>query len=261
MKSIFQRGESDNMNSLEYKEFYNMVGKVNGWDFSNLKSFSEGVEWDFYHEVIQLCKQSDLLLDIGTGGGEAVLSIADSALLLVGIDQSVGMIETATNNLKISNKSNVRFLQMEAEELDFPENFFNVVSCRHSGFCAQEIARVLVSDGVFLTQQVSENDKHNIKTAFGRGQAFGTKEGTLKNQYISELSEAGFTDIQSYEFSAAEYYQTPEDLIFLLKHTPIIPNFGQSEMDFQVLQKFIEENQTERGIRTNSNRFMIVARK
>lgn len=249
------------MNSFDYKDFYNKVGKVNGWDFSKVKSVSEGVKWDFYHEVTQVCKQSDLLLDIGTGGGEAVLSIADSALLLVGIDLSTGMIETATNNLKKSNKSNVRFLQMEAEKLHFPENFFNVVSCRHSGFCAKEINRVLVDDGVFLTQQVSESDKLNIKQAFRRGQALGIKTGTLKNQYITELSEAGFTDIQSFEYSATEYYQTPEDLIFLLKHTPIVPSFGETEMDFYILQEFIEENQTDRGIRTNSDRFMIVARK
>lgn len=249
------------MNSIEYKEFYDQVGKLNGWDFSKLKTVSEGVKWDFYNEVIQSCKQSDLLLDIGTGGGEALITIADSALVLVGIDLSAGMIETATNNLKISNKPNIRFLQMDAEKLNFPEYFFNVVSCRHSGFNAQEIARVLVNDGVFLTQQVSENDKLNIKEAFGRGQALGSKKGSLKAQYITELSEAGFTDIQSFEFNATVYYQTPEDLIFLLKHTPIVPNFGQTESDFQILQQFIMDNQTERGIRTNSERFMIIARK
>ncbi|WP_054027911.1 class I SAM-dependent methyltransferase [Bacillus sp. FJAT-28004] len=249
------------MNSVEYKQFYDQVGKVNGWDFSKVKSVSEGVKWNFYDEVIQSCKKTDILLDIGTGGGEALLSIADSALLLIGIDLSTGMIETALKNLKQSNKPNIRFLQMDAEKLDFPNNFFNVVSCRHSGFSAKEIAKVLVNDGVFLTQQVSENDKLNLKEAFGRGQALGTKKGLLKTQYITELSEAGFTDILSFEFNATDYYETAEDLIFLLKHTPIVPNFGQSETDFEILQQFIMNNQTERGIRTNSERFMIIARK
>ncbi|MCS7461199.1 class I SAM-dependent methyltransferase [Paenibacillus doosanensis] len=248
------------MNPLEYKEFYNKVGKVNGWDFSNVKCVSEGTKWDLYREVTSVCKKSDILLDIGTGGGEAILSIADSALLLIGIDQSTGMIETATKNWAISGLPNVRFLKMNAENLDFPDNFFNVVSCRNSEFYAKEVAKVLMKDGSFLTQQVSENDKSNIKEAFGRGQAFGTKAGTLKHQYMTELSEAGFSDIRSFEFNVIEYYQTAEDLIFLLKHTPIIPDFGRTEIDFQILRQFIKENQTEKGIRTNSERFIIMAK-
>lgn len=248
------------MNPLEYKEFYDKVGKINGWDFSNVKCVSEGTKWDLYSEVIKICKKSDILLDIGTGGGEAILSLAGSALLLVGIDQSTGMIETATRNSAKSGIPNVRFLKMDAENLEFPDGFFNVVSCRHSEFSAKEIAKVLIKGGTFLTQQVSENDKLNIKKAFGRGQALGTKAGTLKHRYITELSDTGFRDIQAFEYNIIEYYQTAEDLIFLLKHTPIIPRFGQAEADFQILQQFIKENQTEKGIRTNSERFVITAK-
>lgn len=195
------------MNEIEYKAFYDRVGKINGWDFSHLKCVSEGNQWDFYKEVKQRCTKSDLLLDIGTGGGEALLSIADSALLLVGIDHSPGMIETAKKNAEKSNISNVRFLQMDAEKLVFPERFFQVVSCRHSGFSPKEIAKVLVKGGFFLTQQVSENDKWNLKEAFGRGQAYGTKAGTLQYRYLTELREAGFTDIQSFAYNVTEFYQ------------------------------------------------------
>ncbi|WP_058829759.1 class I SAM-dependent methyltransferase [Paenibacillus polymyxa] len=247
------------MNSIEYKEFYDKVGKINGWDFSNVKCISEGVKWDFYNEVSKTCEKSDILLDIGTGGGEAILSIAASALLLVGIDQSAGMIDTARKNS--ADIANVRFLQMDAENLNFPKEFFNIISSRHSCFSAKEIAKVLVKGGIFLTQQVSENDKLNIKEAFGRGQALGTKKDSLKTQCITDLNEAGFNDIQSFEFNAIEYYQTPADLVFLLKHTPIIPDFGQKQMDFEILQQFILDNQTPKGIRTNAERFMIIARK
>jgi SAM-dependent methyltransferase len=249
------------MNKLEYKNFYDKVGRLNGWDFSKLKCTSEGVHWDFYKEVTQRCKSSDLLLDIGTGGGEQLLSIADAALLLVGIDHSTGMIETANKNLQRSKATNVRFFYMDAENLEFPPGFFNVAACRHSNFCAKEVAKVLVNGGVFLTQQVSDNDKWNMKQAFGRGQQFGTGEELLKHKYISELSEAGLTDIRTFEYDATEYYETYEDLVFLLKHTPIIPGFGQCENDFDVLERFIEVNQTSKGIMTNSKRYIIIAKK
>lgn len=248
------------MNTQEYEDFYNKVRASNGWDFSSVKCTAEGNGIDLYSDVVQHCSPSTLLLDIGTGGGEAVLSISEKALLLVGIDQSSGMIGTALRNLKQSNTDNVRFLEMSAEKLDFPDGFFDVVSCRHSMFDAAEVARVLKKGGIFLTQQVAENDKTNLKQAFGRGQSLGVQAGTLMQQYVDELIKAGFTGIQPVAADVTEYYETAEDLIFLLKHTPIIPQFGESDGDFKVLKTFIEENQSEKGIRTNSARFMITAK-
>ncbi|MFC4305258.1 class I SAM-dependent methyltransferase [Cohnella boryungensis] len=207
------------MNPLEYKAFYEQVGKINGWDFSSVKCVSEGNTRDLYREVTKVCTPSDLWLDIGAGDGEAILPLAESALLLVGVDQSFGMIETAARYAAESGIPNVRFMRMEATSLRFPEGFFNVVSCRHSEFCAKEVAKVLMKGGTFLTQQVSENDKSNLKQAFGRGQTWGAKTGTLQQHYLAELGKAGFSDIQTFEFKFIEYYQTAEDLIFLLKHT------------------------------------------
>ncbi|TNJ67010.1 class I SAM-dependent methyltransferase [Paenibacillus hemerocallicola] len=250
-----------NSNQVDYRSFYDRVGLLNGWDFGKIKVVSEGEQWDFYEEVTRRCKKSDVLLDIGTGGGERLLSIADRALLLVGIDQANGMIRTANANLLKTGKPNIRFLQMDAENLEFPEGFFNIVSCRHCAFHAEEVAKVLVQGGIFLTQQVCEGDKRNIAEMFGRGQFSGSRDDQLIHTYRSELNEAGFSDIRSFEYDATEYYQTYEDLVFLLKYTPIVPGFGQSENDFAVLEKFIEQNQTDQGIRTNSKRFMLIATK
>ena len=249
------------MNELEYKNFYDKVGKINGWDFSKLQVTTEGVKWDFYEEETKRCKSSDILLDVGTGGGENVLKIASSLLLLVGIDISSSMIETAQSNLRKANKLNVRIYQMSSDNLQFPTGFFDVISSCHAPFYASEVAKVLRSGGTFLTQQVSEADKLNLKRAYGRGQSFEQVDGTLKERYIRELKKAGFAEVQSFEYNAIDYYQRPEDLMFLLKHTPIIPNFGQVEKDFDILNDFIKNNRTKKGICTNSKRFLIVAKK
>lgn len=246
---------------MDELDFYDKVGKINGWDFSKLQVITKGVKWDLYEEVKKRFRHSDILLDVGTGGGENILKIATSFLFLVGIDLSSGMIDTAQSNLRKSNALNVRFCQMSAEDLRFPAGFFDVISNCHAPFVSTEIARVLKNGGAFLTQQVSEADKLNLKTAFGRGQSFGKLDGMSKEKYIKELREAGFTDIQSLEYDATEYYQRPEDLIFLLKHTPIIPDFGQREKDMDILRTFIQSNKTEKGIRTNSKRFLIIANK
>ncbi|MGG0721454.1 class I SAM-dependent methyltransferase [Bacillus mycoides] len=249
------------MNELEYKNFYDRVGEINGWDFSKIKSTSIGVQWNFYEKVKQACKPNGILLDIGTGGGENILRIASSALLLIGIDNSNGMIKTTKSNLKKSRVANVRFIQMTSEDLQFPNDFFDVISSCHAPFVASEVAKVLKEGGTFLTQQVSEADKLNLKKAFGRGQSIGVDDGTLKEKYIQELKEAGFVEVHSFDYNAIEYYQRPEDLVFLLKYTPTIPNFGQEKKDFDILENFIENNRTKKGICTNSKRFLIIANK
>lgn len=127
------------MNSQEYKQFYDRVGILNGWDFSQVRCISEGVKWDFYDEVKKECKDSDILLDIGTGGGENLLSMSSSANLLIGIDLSHAMVETARQNLQKAEKPNVRFMQMDAQQLQFPESHFNVVSCKHSLFAHRKL--------------------------------------------------------------------------------------------------------------------------
>ncbi|PEI66151.1 class I SAM-dependent methyltransferase [Bacillus wiedmannii] len=247
------------MNELEYKNFYDKVGRLNGWDFSKIKCETVGDSWDFYREVKERCKPSHILLDVGTGGGENVLNIASSAKLLIGIDDSNGMIATAHSNLKKSGIQNVEFLQMDSEALVFPHAHFDIASSCHAPFTATELSKVMKKDAVFLTQQVSEHDKLNLKEAFGRGQCLGERDGTLKEKYMRELSSAGFERVQVSEYDVTNYYSSPEDLIFLLKHTPIIPNFGEEEEDFTILQKFIDANSSEKGIRTNSKRFMITA--
>lgn len=252
--------KSSNSN-INYKKLYDKVGSLIGWDFSNIKVKSEGEKWDFYKKVVGYCRKSDLLLDIGTGGGERVLKIATNVLLLIDIDISKNMIQTAYKNLQKSPKNNVRFLQMDAKDLKFPNAFFNIVSCRHSNFFVDEISRVLVHDGVFLTQQVSEADKLNIKKAFNRGQSFGVKDGSAKEKYVKDLKEAGFSDIQTFDYDAKEWYATPDDLIFLLRNTPIIPNFGENDHDFDILSEFIKDTTEDKGILTNSKRYMIIAKK
>lgn len=249
------------MNRSDYETFYNKVGKINGWDFSNIKSISEGIRWDFYDEVTSRCKNTDVLLDIGTGGGENLLSISHALFFAIGIDLSKGMIEKADSNLRKSDVSNVRFFQMSSENLQFPAGFFDLITSRHAPFSSKEVFKVLKNGGFFLTQQVSESDKLNVKEAFGRGQSFNEEDGALEEQCVYELYESGFSNVQSFEYDAIEYYQQPEDLIFLLKHTPTIPDFGQDKNDFNILSDFIEKNNTKMGIRTNSKRFLLIAEK
>ncbi len=85
--------------------------------------------------------------------------------------------------------------------------------------------------------------------------------GSLQERVVQELTAAGFTEISVRNYDTTEYYRTAEDLIFLLKHTPIIPDFGHDPEDFAILQRFIEDNVSDKGIRTNARRVIVRALK
>lgn len=242
-----------------YKRLYDRVGKRIGWDFSHLKTIKEGQAWDFYQEVLKKGKPNSKLLDIGTGGGERILKIAQNFASVYAIDHTQSMVDTAKKNLGKTKLKNVEFITMDSYKLDFPDNYFDIVTDRHCDFNPSEVFRVLKKGGYFFTQQVSEGDQINIKKAFARGQSHGIKDGTLKNKYLKELRKLGFSKIEDFDYNSKVIYKTDKDYVFLLRYTPTIPEFGKTKSDFVILKKFIEENKTKSGIETNSKRFMIIA--
>lgn len=237
------------------------MGRINGWDFSNVRCISAGVKWDFFEEVKRQCRPEDKLLDIGTGGGEKLLSLSPAASICIGIDLSAEMIKQANKNKQEAEVENIQFIQMSADALQFPNKSFDVVTSRHAPFDPSEIARVLKDGGKFLTQQVSENDKRNIIQFFNPEKSVQKEDGTLQKQYVDALKKAGFSKVTVDEYDAIEFYERPEDLVFLLKHTPIIPHFGENPADYDTLNDFIKHYTKPEGIETNAKRFMIIAQK
>lgn len=245
-----------------YKELYDHVGSVIGWDFSQISSRmkSYGKKWDFTKILRDYLDKKTVLLDLGTGGGEMLLSMAPFVKNAYGIDHSESMIKTAKDNLRKSHSKNVEFRFADTKKIPFPDESFDVVSCRHAPFYVKEILRVMKPGGIFITQQVGEKDKQNIKKIFGRGQSFREKAGTLMNRYVGELRDSGFNIIRKETYNATEYYANMEDMIFLLRNTPIIPSFD-IQRDEDSLKRLEKKYGSKKGIKTNSYRFVIIAEK
>lgn len=247
---------------MDEKKFYDRVGKDIGWNFSVLASRTivEGKTWVFLEVVKEFLDENVVLLDIGTGGGEKILQLAKSCKKIVGIDNSPEMINKANENLVESNKPNVEFRVAESDNLPFEDNSFDIVTSRHAPFDSKEVGRVLKEKGIFLTQQVGEDDKKNLKEVFGRGQCSGRRSGDLIRRYVRDLEDAGFEIIRNDRYDASEYYKDIRDIIFLLEHTPTIPGFDRNK-DKDALERLEREFMTDKGIKTNSERFLLVARK
>ena len=56
---------------------------------------------------------------------------------------------------------------MDAEYLDFPKEYFNVVINRHAPVFPSQVDKVLKPGGYFITQQVGGENTANIHKIFG----------------------------------------------------------------------------------------------
>lgn len=233
------------MNEKE-KEFYNKIGSIIGWDFSKLKySLVDESAFQYFDEINKNVTSNTILLDIGTGGGEKLINlISNECLLKIGTDFSEEMIKIANQN-NINDK--IKFFEMDSENIYFPNNFFDIICARHTPFKIEEIYRLLKNDGLFFSEQIDEDDCKSLKKIFNRGQGYNVNV-KLIDKLKAEIKKQTFKNVEFFNIEQKEYYETEQDLLFLLKNTPIIPNFGSDENDYKNFQEYIEENKTERGI-------------
>ena len=240
------------MNELDFYE------KTKNWDFSMINYTKESLtNWDLYKLLESNVNTQSKVLDLGTGGGEKVLKYFPECKEILATDFSTEMINTANNNLKNSKRKNIKFRQMDNLNMDTQDNYFDVVVARHTCINAKQIYNTLKPGGKLLLRGVDKLDCWSLKLQFGQGQAFNDEKPISLIDY-ENIIEAGFKNVELVPIHVREYYKTKEDLLALLLKTPILVDFSEIEgnenisnnvkIDNKILEKFIIENTTEKGI-------------
>ena len=245
---------------MKEKDFY---GEIGNWDFSMINYTVEKLtDWDMYKEISSYTDENSLCLDLGTGGGEKAIKYYPKVGMLVATDFSEEMIKTAKSNLK--GKKRIKFAQMDNLKINFPDEIFNLVSARHTVINAKEIYRVLEHDGVVVIEGIDKGDCIELKDVFKRGQEYYDEKAISQIDY-EDLVNAGFKIIKRVEIFENEYYKTKEDLMALLLKTPIINDFSdthyKNEIEEDLLDKYVKENTTDKGILLKRKLYGIVAQK
>jgi ubiquinone/menaquinone biosynthesis C-methylase UbiE len=113
--------------------------------------------------VIQFIKPEDSILELGCGYGRILPELAGKAGSVTGIDTSLSSIELGRRML--TNLHNCMMMQMDAMNLEFPDNSFDVVICIQNGISAfhvdplrliHESIRVTKPGGLILFSSYSE---------------------------------------------------------------------------------------------------------
>jgi ubiquinone/menaquinone biosynthesis C-methylase UbiE len=87
------------------------------------------------------------LLDVCTGTGAVALTAAEilSEGRVFGIDLSSGMLQQAENKAAEKNLDNTEFRQMDVDDLEFPEDTFDVATSSFGLFFLEDMTRALAN--------------------------------------------------------------------------------------------------------------------
>ena len=245
------------------------VGELRGWDFSRVRDAREPVPWEYMDVARRYLRPTDRVLDVGTGGGERFLQLAPSFGEGVGIDAFEPMVRTARANTPAALAGKIRFELMRDDALTFDDGAFDAVLCRHADAEPDQVARVLRPGGYFVNQGVGERNTQSVFDAFG-----WASNGAMWRRYAAEQGEpyhdtvariaafeaAGCRLVARGEYDVGYYFEDLVSLVFWLKAVPLPEEFDPAR-HWPAVRRLVREHWTERGVRTNEHRELLVVRK
>ncbi|MBN1327294.1 MAG: methyltransferase domain-containing protein [Candidatus Cloacimonetes bacterium] len=159
------------------------------------------------------------ILDIATGKGEFVHLLASTLknfTEIIGIDTSDFMLELAKKNL---SDNRIKFINMDAKNLQFADQNFNIVSISNSLHhfnnlkeIMDEMKRILKPDGFFIVNEMycdedqSEAQKNHISLHHWCSE-IDTRQGIIhkrtytRNQIKKILQETDLKDVEIYDYT------------------------------------------------------------
>ena len=231
-----------------------------GWDFSHLDGRWEYPEppWDYKAIIKSYLKETDKLLDMGTGGGEFLLTLEH-------LPKNTYATEAYVPNFELCKKTltplGITVVQTYTDDkLPFEDGFFDIIINRHESFELDEVNRTLKHGGYFITQQVGNKNNNELMQKLNDNFESYLPHHTITN-YTDTLTSMGYEIIQTEETTYPMKFFDVGALVFFAK--TIVweyPGFSVKShlQKLLALQKELEENGS---VLSTEHRFLIVARK
>lgn len=155
------------------KNEYDFYSERANWSFEDIDYTSEVfTNWIYEDEIKKRVNENTKILDLGTAAGEKVIKKFPNCAEILGTDFSDKMIETANKNLLQSGRKNISFRVMDNLKMDTPDNYFDLVTARHTIIDPLQILKTLKEGGQLIIRGVDKLDCWSLKRMFKRGQAY-----------------------------------------------------------------------------------------
>lgn len=248
---------------------HDYYSELANWSFEDIDYTSEVfTDWIYEDEIKKRVNENTRILDLGTAAGEKVLKKFPDCAEILGTDFSNEMIETANKNLLQSGRKNISFRFMDNLKMDTPDDYFDLVTARHTIIDPVQIYKTLREGGQLIIRGVDKLDCWSLKRTFGRGQAYHDIKPISLIDYEA-IMDAGFKEVELIPLHVIEYYKTKEDLYALLVKTPILDEFSEESfneyerkpIEEEIFEKYVEQNTTKKGIRLIRRYYGIIGKK
>jgi SAM-dependent methyltransferase len=248
------------MNTNELKQEWLKYEKIKfeGWDFSHIKDSweNETLPWN-YVKIVNKYLSSDLeLLDMGTGGGELLLSLNhpyEKTSVTEGWQPNIELLKSKLVPLGI------KLAQIGDEDIiDYVDNSFDIIINRHESFNVEEVKRVLKPNGVFITQQVGGKNGNRLSNMLIP--RFKPKYETLNlRNTLRDLKDYNFEIMFSDEYFPYQKFFNMEALIYYARVIEWeFPEFNVKD-NFNQLSNAYKELTRNGYVLNYEHRFIIVA--
>jgi SAM-dependent methyltransferase len=138
-----------------------------GWDFGVFRGRFVEAEppWEFSTLLRTHMQRYCSMLDLGTGGGEFLSSLAPLPPETVATEAYPPNVPIARRRLAPLGVRVFDTTESGDDPLPFADGTFDFVVSRHESYVPSEVRRVLVSGGTFVTQQVGGRNLEELNHA------------------------------------------------------------------------------------------------
>lgn len=143
----------------------------------------------------------EILLDIATGGGHTANAFAPLVKKVTALDLTAKMLAAAESFITGNGHSNVEFVLGDAENLPFPDDSFDIVTCRiaphhfpNVDIFIKEVYRVLRAEGKFLLDDnvVPETEEFDqFYNTIEKIRDYSHFRAWKKSEWVQKLEESG----------------------------------------------------------------------